>query len=53
MAKADKYDLVVIWLDLANAYGAVPHRLIHFSVEFFHVPEKLRGPWQHIIHVSR
>ena len=39
-AKASKKDLSVIWLDLANAYGSVPHALIKFSLEFFHVPEK-------------
>ena len=42
MAKADKSDLAIIWLDLAIAYGVVPHRLTQFTVEFFHVPEKAR-----------
>ena len=41
-AKASKKDLSVIWLDLANAYGSVPHVLIKYSLEFFHVPEKLK-----------
>ena len=41
MAKVDKIDLAVISLQLANAYGAVPHRLIQFALEFFHVPEKV------------
>jgi len=26
-----------MWLDLANAYGSVPHKLIEFAVEFFYV----------------
>ena len=41
-AKASKKDLFVIWLDLANAYGSVPHALIKYSLEFFHVPGKLK-----------
>ena len=28
-AKHDKTSLSVIWLDVANAYGSVPHRLIY------------------------
>ena len=27
------------WIDLANAYGSVKHSLIHFSLEWYHVPE--------------
>ena len=40
-AKERKEDLAVIWLDLANAYGSVPHSLIWYSLEFFHIPGKL------------
>ena len=32
----------MIWLDLGNAYGSVPHALIKYSLEFFHVPERLK-----------
>ena len=32
-------DLCVSWIDLANAYGSVKHSLIHFSLEWYHVPE--------------
>ena len=41
-AKADKKDLDVIWLDLANAYGSVPHEMIQLSLETYHVPPKIR-----------
>lgn len=41
-AKSDKRDLAVVWLDLANAYGSVPHRLIQYALEFFHVPLKIQ-----------
>ena len=30
----------VIWLDLANAYGSVPHQLI--AMEFFHMPSCIK-----------
>ncbi len=33
--KREKKDLHVIWLDLANAYGSVPHLLIAYALEFF------------------
>ncbi len=41
-AKREKSDLSVLWLDLANAYGAVPHAMIRFAMEFFYIPEKLQ-----------
>src|SRR5215475_7038850 len=37
-AKRQKFDLHVIWLDLANAYGAVPHCLLWKALEMHHVP---------------
>ena len=30
--------LSVCWLDLANAYGSVPHALIQFSLQHYHSP---------------
>ncbi len=42
-AKSNKQDLAVIWLDLANAYGSVPHSLIRYAMEFFHIPDKLKN----------
>ncbi len=40
--KREKLDLHVVWLDLANAYGSVPHKLIDFALDFFHVPVCVR-----------
>lgn len=34
------YDLYVVYLDLAKAYGSVPHKLIEFALEYFYVPPK-------------
>lgn len=41
-AKRSKSDLHVVWLDLANAYGSVPHQLINFALNFFHIPSCLK-----------
>ena len=31
-ARAKKSNLAVIWLDIANAYGSIPHKLIVFAL---------------------
>jgi len=41
-AGSHKGNLDVIWLDLANAYGSVPHQIIDYAMEHFWVPEQLR-----------
>merc|ERR1712213_49860 len=41
-AKEGKGDLVVTWLDIANAYGSMPHSLIMTALERTHVPERMR-----------
>ncbi|GFO03457.1 reverse transcriptase [Plakobranchus ocellatus] len=38
-AKSEKLNLDVIWLDLANAYGSVPHEMIQLALRMYHVPE--------------
>ena len=38
----NKGNLAVIWLDLANAYGTIPHKLIEITLEKYHVPVELR-----------
>ena len=40
-AKRRKMDLSVLWLDLANAYGSLPHSMIWFTLDFFYIPDKL------------
>lgn len=35
-------DLAVLWLDLANAYGSVPHKLVETSLIRHHVPDMTR-----------
>ena len=39
-AKAEKKGLVVVWLDIANAYGSIPHDLIQLALRRAHVPEE-------------
>ena len=36
-----KKDLPIVWLDFANAYGAVPHVLIARALHFYNVPQKI------------
>ena len=38
-AHSEKLDLFAIWLNIANAYGSVPHRLIFFVLRRYGVPE--------------
>ena len=38
-ARSSKKALVVLWLDLANAYGSVPHKLIEFALKRYKVPQ--------------
>ena len=40
-AKVEKKDLVVVWLDIANAYGSIPHSLIQLALRRAHVPEEV------------
>ena len=39
-AKKTRTELHVIWLDHANAYRSIPHRLIGMALEFFNFPSK-------------
>ena len=39
-AKLAKKDLSSVWLDLANAYGSVPHELIFFALKRYGIPDR-------------
>ena len=41
-AKEGRKDLVVTWLDIANAYGTIPHRVIMTALQKAYVPEEIR-----------
>ena len=42
-ARAKKSNLAVIWLDIANAYGSIPHKLIVFALHRYGVsPQWIR-----------
>ena len=41
-AKKNKEDLSVVWFDLANAYGSVPHRLLTKAMNHFYIPGKVQ-----------
>ena len=40
-AKHEKKDLVVVWLDLANAFGSVPHKLLEYAMDMFWIPPEI------------
>ncbi|XDV27663.1 hypothetical protein PO909_031163 [Leuciscus waleckii] len=42
-AKESKGDLATLWLDLANAYGSIPHKLVETALVRHHVPVKIRN----------
>ena len=46
-AKDKKGNLALIWLDLANAYGTLPHQLIFITLQKYHVPGKVRKLLDH------
>ena len=37
-AKENRGDLVVLWLDLTNAFGSKPHKLVEEALRRHHVP---------------
>ena len=41
-AKKQKEDVAMVWLDLANAYGSVPHQMIHNAMDFFWIPDEVQ-----------
>lgn len=40
-ARDHKGDLTVLWLDLANAYGSIPHKLVQTTMTKHHVPHHI------------
>ncbi|KAJ3601767.1 hypothetical protein NHX12_032733 [Muraenolepis orangiensis] len=41
-AKENKGNLSVLWLDLENAFGSIPHKLVQFTLTKHHVPSRCR-----------
>ena len=41
-AKSTEEDLSVVWLDLANAYGSVPHKLLLAALDHFWIPKEVQ-----------
>ena len=41
-AKREKSDLTVVWLDLANAFGSVPHQLMQKAMDHFWIPAEVQ-----------
>lgn len=41
-AKRNQGDLAVLWLDISNAYGTIPHKLVDLTLQAYHVPGKVQ-----------
>ncbi|KAJ3605395.1 hypothetical protein NHX12_027442, partial [Muraenolepis orangiensis] len=41
-ARDNKGNLSVLWLDLENAFGSIPHKLVQFTLTKHHVPSRCR-----------
>ena len=41
-AKENQRQIIVTWIDLANAYGSVRHNLIQFALNWYHVPDSIQ-----------
>jgi hypothetical protein len=42
-AKEEQRQIVVSWIDLANAYGSVRHNLVQFAMDWYHVPKRIQA----------
>ena len=54
-AKKEKTNISVVWLDLTNAFGSVPHHILFKAMEHFHMPECIRSlmkMYLSLIHIS-
>lgn len=41
-AQEGKGDLVLLWLDLTNAYSSIQHKLVETALDQHHVPSKIK-----------
>ena len=39
----DNKELSVVWLDLTNAYGPIPHKLVAETLNRYHVPNEIQN----------
>jgi len=42
-AKVNNKDPTVIWLDLANDYGSILHKMIDEALNHYYIPEHIQG----------
>ena len=43
LAKRERRDLHVVFLDLANAFGSVPHSLLWEAFDYFRIPGSIKS----------
>ena len=41
-AKEGGGDLAVLWLDLTNAYGSIPHKVVEVALQKHHAPQEVK-----------
>lgn len=42
-ARVNNSKLAVVWLDLTNAYGSIPHTVIEYAMDHYHIPDKVKA----------
>lgn len=42
-ARVKKSNLTVVWLDVVNTYGSIPHSLIRTALKHYHIPDHIKG----------
>lgn len=42
-ARVEKSNLTVVWLDVANTCGSIPHNLIRTALKHYHIPDYIKG----------
>lgn len=42
-ARSKKGNLTVVWLDMAIAYGSIPHDLIRTAMKHYHIQDHIKG----------
>ena len=41
-AKESHRQIVIMWLDLVNAYGSIRHKFIQFALNWYHIPKAIQ-----------
>jgi hypothetical protein len=42
LRRAREINLAIIWLNIENAYGSIPQKLVELTLQKLHVPDKFQ-----------